>query len=65
MKTLRILPFFILFSFVSTLFAQEDAVAVEEPTTVEALLSLVKEGKTREQAENKDIKRGGSARRCP
>ncbi|MFL2719380.1 MAG: MotA/TolQ/ExbB proton channel family protein [Gammaproteobacteria bacterium] len=54
MKTLRIVPFFILFSFVSTLFAQEDAVAVEEPTTVEALLSLVKEGKTREQAENKD-----------
>jgi len=54
MKTLRILPFFILFSFVATLFAQDDAVAVEEPTTVEALLSLVKEGKTKEQAENKD-----------
>ena len=34
MKTLRILPFFILFSFVSTLFAQEDAVAVEEPSVI-------------------------------
>ena len=35
------------------MFAQDDVV-VEEPTTVEALLSLVKEGKTREQSENAD-----------
>ncbi|MDC1051532.1 MotA/TolQ/ExbB proton channel family protein [Gammaproteobacteria bacterium] len=51
MKNLNILPFFIVFSLVSFLFAQDDIV-VEEPTTVEALLSLVKEGKTREQSEN-------------
>ena len=51
MKNLNILPFFIVFSLVSSLFAQDDIV-VEEPTTVEALLSLVKEGKTREQSEN-------------
>ena len=51
MKNLNILPFFIVFSLVSSLFAQDDVV-VEEPTTVEALLSLVKEGKTREQSEN-------------
>ncbi|MDA7856526.1 MotA/TolQ/ExbB proton channel family protein [Gammaproteobacteria bacterium] len=53
MKNLNILPFFIVFSLVSSLFAQDDIV-VEEPTTVEALLSLVKEGKTREQSENAD-----------
>ena len=51
MKNLNILPFFIVFSLVSSLFAQDDIV-IEEPTTVEALLSLVKEGKTREQSEN-------------
>ena len=51
MKNLNILPFFIVFSLVSSLFAQDDIV-VEEPTTDEALLSLVKEGKTREQSEN-------------
>ena len=49
MKNLNILPFFLVFSLVSSLFAQDDVV-VEEPTTVEALLSLVKEGKTREQS---------------
>ena len=48
MKNLNILPFFLVFSLVSSLFAQDDVV-VEEPTTVEALLSLVKEGKTRDQ----------------
>ena len=53
MKNLNILPFFLVFSLVSSLFAQDDVV-VEEPTTVEALLSLVKEGKTREQSENTD-----------
>ena len=53
MKNLNILPFFLVFSLVSSLFAQDDVV-VEEPTTVEALLSLVKEGKTREQSENAD-----------
>jgi biopolymer transport protein ExbB len=53
MKNLNILPFFLVFSLVSSLFAQDDVV-VEEPTTVEALLSLVKEGKIREQSENAD-----------
>jgi biopolymer transport protein ExbB len=53
MKNLNILPFFLVFSLVSSLFAQDDVI-VEEPTTVEALLSLVKEGKTREQSENVD-----------
>ena len=53
MKNLNILPFFLVFSLVSSLFAQDDVV-VEEQTTVEALLSLVKEGKTREQSENAD-----------
>ena len=53
MKNLNILPFFLVFSLVSSLFAQDDVI-VEEPTTVEALLSLVKEGKTREQSENAD-----------
>ena len=53
MKNLNILPFFLVFSLVSSLFAQDDVV-VEEPTTVEALISLVKEGKTREQSENAD-----------
>ena len=53
MKNLNILPFFLVFSLVSSLFAQDDVV-VEEPTTVEALLSLVIEGKTREQSENAD-----------
>jgi len=53
MKNLNILPFFLVFSLVSCLFAQDDVI-VEEPTTVEALLSLVKEGKIREQSENAD-----------
>ena len=53
MKNLNILPFFLVFSLVSSLFAQDDVI-VEEPTTVEALLSLVKEGKIREQSENAD-----------
>ena len=53
MKNLNILPFFLVFSLVSSLFAQDDVI-VEEPTTVEALLSLVKEGKRREQSENAD-----------
>ena len=53
MKNLYILPFLIVLSLSFYTSAQEDATEeIEEISTVEALLALVKEGKTEEQAAN-------------
>jgi biopolymer transport protein ExbB len=56
MKRLYIFPFLFLFfsSLTGFLFAQDANEEVVEISTVEALLALVKEGKTQEQAANDD-----------
>ena len=56
MKRLHIFPFLFLFfsSLTGFLFAQDTNEEVVEISTVEALLALVKEGKTQEQAANDD-----------
>jgi len=56
MKRLHIFPFLFLFfsSLTGFLFAQDANEEVVEISTVEALLALVKEGKTQEQAANDD-----------
>ena len=56
MKRLHIFPFLFLFfsSLTGFLFAQDANEEVVEVSTVEALLALVKEGKTQEQAANDD-----------
>ena len=54
MKFLNLFYFVLIVTFSSPSFSQDadDANADQEPTTVEALLALVKEGKVKEQAEN-------------
>ena len=52
MNRLYLLPFLLVISFASSLFAQDANEEVVEISTVEALLALVKEGKTQEQAAN-------------
>ena len=52
MKNLYVLPFLILLSLSFFVSAQDNAEETEEVSTVEALLALVKEGKTQEQAAN-------------
>ena len=54
MNRLYLLPFLLVASLTSFLFAQDAAEEVVEISTVEALLALVKEGKTQEQAANDD-----------
>ena len=54
MKNLYVLPFLILLSLSFFISAQDNAEETEEVSTVEALLALVKEGKTQEQAANTD-----------
>ena len=54
MKNLYVLPFLILLSLSFFVSAQDNAEETEEVSTVEALLALVKEGKTQEQAANSD-----------
>ena len=54
MKNLYMLPFLILLSLSFFVSAQDNAEETEEVSTVEALLALVKEGKTQEQAANTD-----------
>ena len=54
MKNLYVLPFLILLSLSFFVSAQDNAEETEEVSTVEALLALVKEGKTQEQAANTD-----------
>ena len=54
MKNLYVLPFLILLSLSFFVSAQDNAEETEEVSTVEALLALVKEGKTQEQAVNND-----------
>ena len=56
MKNLYVLPFLILLSLSFFVSAQDNAEETEEVSTVEALLALVKEGKTQEQAANTDSK---------
>ena len=52
MNRLYLLPFLLVASLTSFLFAQDTTEEVVEISTVEALLALVKEGKTEEQAAN-------------
>ena len=52
MNRLYLLPFLLVASLTSFLFAQDATEEVVEISTVEALLALVKEGKTQEQAAN-------------
>ena len=52
MNRLYLLPFLLVASLTSLLFAQDTTEEVIEISTVEALLALVKEGKTEEQAAN-------------
>jgi len=52
MNRLYLLPFLLVASLTSLLFAQDTTEEVVEISTVEALLALVKEGKTEEQAAN-------------
>jgi Fe2+ or Zn2+ uptake regulation protein len=54
MKFLNLFYFVLIVTFSAPSFAQDadDASVDQEPTTVEALLALVKEGKVKEQAEN-------------
>ena len=52
MNRLYLLPFLLVASLTSFLFAQDATEEVVEISTVEALLALVKEGKTEEQAAN-------------
>jgi biopolymer transport protein ExbB len=54
MKFLNLFYFLLIVTFAVPSFAQDadDAAVDQEPTTVEALLALVKEGKVKEQAEN-------------
>ena len=52
MNRLYLLPFLLVVSLTSFLFAQDTTEEVVEISTVEALLALVKEGKTEEQAAN-------------
>ena len=52
MNRLYLLPFSLVASLTSLLFAQDTTEEVVEISTVEALLALVKEGKTEEQAAN-------------
>ena len=53
MKRLNIFYFLTILTFAYPAFAQDtEEVVDQEPTTVEALLALVKEGKVKEQAEN-------------
>jgi biopolymer transport protein ExbB len=54
MKNLYVLPFIVLLSLSFIVSAQDNADETEEISTVEALLALVKEGKTQEQAANTD-----------
>ena len=54
MNRLYLLPFLLVASLTSFLFAQDAVEEVVEISTVEALLALVKEGKTQEQAANDD-----------
>ena len=54
MKNLYVLPFLILLSLSFFVSAQDNSEQTEEVSTVEALLALVKEGKTQEQAANTD-----------
>jgi len=54
MNRLYLLPFLLVASLTSFLFAQDATEEVVEISTVEALLALVKEGKTQEQAANDD-----------
>ena len=54
MNRLYLLPFLLIASITSSLFAQDANEEVVEVSTVEALLALVKEGKTQEQAANDD-----------
>ena len=54
MKNLYVLPFLIALSLSFFVSAQDNAEETEEVSTVEALLALVKEGKTQEQAANND-----------
>jgi len=51
MKNLYVIPL-LLISLSGLIFAQDNAEEVVELSTVEALLALVKEGKTKEQAAN-------------
>ena len=54
MKFLNLFYFVLILTFSTPSFTQDadDANVDQEPTTVEALLALVKEGKVKEQAEN-------------
>ena len=54
MKFLNLFYLILIVTFSTSSFAQDadDASVDQEPTTVEALLALVKEGKVKEQAEN-------------
>jgi biopolymer transport protein ExbB len=54
MNRLYLLPFLLVVSLTSFLFAQDVTEEVVEISTVEALLALVKEGKTQEQAANNE-----------
>ena len=54
MRNLYVLPFIVLLSLSFIVSAQDNADETEEISTVEALLALVKEGKTQEQAANTD-----------
>ena len=54
MKNLYMLPFLIVMSLSFFASAQDNTEETEEVSTVEALLALVKEGKTQEQAANTD-----------
>ena len=54
MKNLYMLPFLIVMSLSFFASAQDNTEETEEVSTVEALLALVKEGKTQEQAVNND-----------
>ena len=54
MKRLNLFYFILIVTFANPSFTQdaEDASVDQEPSTVEALLALVKEGKVKEQSEN-------------
>ena len=52
MKNLYLIPALLVLSLSSFVFAQDASEEVQEISTVEALLALVKEGKTQEQSAN-------------
>ena len=54
MKNLYLIPALLVLSLSSFVFAQDASEEVQEISTVEALLALVKEGKTQEQSANDD-----------